>query len=79
MFLFEMRRKYNVWGSVFDDVFTGLFAWPLLLSQLKMAADTNNEGAPGYWDSADEMIAELAAVSGGSTSKADKKVELSEA
>jgi len=75
----EMRRKYNVWGSVFDDVFTGLFAWPLLLSQLKMAADTNNEGAPGYWDSADEMIAELAAVSGGSTSKADKKVELSEA
>jgi hypothetical protein len=76
----ELRRKYNVWGSSWDDILVGVFMWPWALAQIKMAAETGNEGAPTYWASADELIASLGAISGSvSTGKADKKVELSEA
>ena len=64
----------------FIGIFVGIFMWPWALAQIKMAAETGNEGAPTYWASADEMIASLGAITGSvATGKADKKVELSEA
>jgi hypothetical protein len=59
------RQLYNVWGSYIDDLSSAIFLWPWALAQLKMAAETDNKDAPTYWQSADEMIAQLAEVAPG--------------
>jgi hypothetical protein len=56
----EARRIYNVYGSPIDDIFVALFFYPWTLAQIKMAVATDNEGAPTYFASADELIAEMA-------------------
>jgi choline-glycine betaine transporter len=57
----EMRRIYKIWGSWMDDLFAALFLYPWVLAQCMMAAENDNEGAQTYFQSTDEMIADLAA------------------
>jgi len=56
----ELRAKYNVWGSAVDDIFASVFLPQFSLSQITMMADTDGEGAPFYFASADEVIGEMA-------------------
>lgn len=56
----EARRIYNVYGSPIDDIFVALFFYPWTLAQVKMAVDTDNKDAPTYFQSADELIADMA-------------------
>jgi len=58
----ELRRKYNVWGSPLDDLFTTMCAYPFVLGQMLMQADTDGEGAPTYFACVDQMQAEMAAL-----------------
>ena len=59
----EMRLKYNVWGSYVDDFWCAL-AFPFSYAQCAMMAETDGKDAPGYFDSANELIAQMADASG---------------
>jgi len=59
----EMRYKHEVWGSVLDDIFAGMFLWPIALAQMQMMAETDGKDKPLYWKDADELIATMASVS----------------
>jgi len=59
----EMRRTFNVWDSPLSDLFSTLMMWPFVLAQIKMQADSDEAG-PLYFASADEVIADMAAING---------------
>ena len=59
-----MRQKHNVWGSFADDFFVSMFAYPLTLAQMAMMAETDGKDAPLYFAESDEVIAEMAAITG---------------
>jgi hypothetical protein len=65
----RMRLTYNVWGSFADDYFVAMFAYPLTLAQCAMMAETDGKDAPLYFADADQVIAEMAAISGDSPVK----------
>mmetsp|Transcript_22047 Transcript_22047/g.56275 ORF Transcript_22047/g.56275 Transcript_22047/m.56275 type:complete len:1013 (-) Transcript_22047:54-3092(-) len=76
----EMRQKFGVWGSPFDDIFVSLFMYPFVLAQCAMMAETDGESAPGYFVAVDEVRAEMASLStagavyrDSSTSSGDQK------
>jgi choline-glycine betaine transporter len=55
----ETRRVYNVWGSVMDDFFVGLFLWPFVLAQVSMCVETDNKDAQTYFQTADELRTQM--------------------
>jgi len=61
----EMRRKYNIWGSPLDDLFTTMCVYPIVCAQMQMQAETDGKGMPTYFASADALQAEMAALGGG--------------
>jgi len=57
----ELRALYNVYGTPIDDGFASLIMWPFVIAQMGIMVETDGEGAPLYFASADEVIAEMAA------------------
>merc|ERR1712185_26629 len=64
-----IRGKYNVYGSMLEDLWLGLTMWPFVLNQTALMVENNGEGAPLYIteiDRAFELSAQLAAKKGSS-------------
>jgi choline-glycine betaine transporter len=61
----ELRRKYDIWGSPLDDLFTTMCVYPIVCAQMQMQADTDGKDMPTYFATADQLQADMAALGGG--------------
>jgi hypothetical protein len=43
------RKKYNVWGSIVEDMWLALTMYPFVLSQSQLMVENDGEGAPDYF------------------------------
>jgi len=59
----ELRRKYNIWGSPLEDLFCSMMLYPIVLAQMEMQATTDGKDAPTYFASADQVQADMSALS----------------
>jgi choline-glycine betaine transporter len=79
----ELRRKYNIWGSPLEDLFCVMCMYPMVCAQIQIQAETDGEGMPTYFASADEIEAEMKALAddepGLPTIKSSDEVEMAKA
>jgi hypothetical protein len=52
-----MRIKYNIWGSMLDDMWACIVWYPFVCAQLQIQAETDGAGARLYFADVDEGIA----------------------
>lgn len=62
----ELRRKYDIWGSPLEDLFSAMMVYPIVLAQMQMQVSNDGDKAPTYFASADEVQAEMTALKPGS-------------
>ena len=46
---YTMRVKYNVWGSLLEDMWLGVSTYPFVITQSQLMAANDGEGAPAYF------------------------------
>jgi len=78
-----LRAKYNVWGSLGEDMWLSLMMYPFVLNQTTLMVLNDGEGAPDYFTDVIrnlEMVASLKGGEGKPAASGDvKMVEVSSA
>jgi hypothetical protein len=67
-----VRKAYNVWGSLPEDLLLGFTMYPFVLCQTSLMTENKGEGAPGYCD---EILKTIEMSSGGRTAAPALKTE----
>jgi hypothetical protein len=53
----QMRQKYNIWGSLAEDLWVSLCMYPFVCAQVELHAENDGEGAPDYFHDLDALLA----------------------